>query len=91
MKENLVCENVVKKYNYRYYLVESICRIENLGGVKRYGMKIESYDLQNNLVDTKTILDIFGSKEKMIKGISILKKLEVTPLTLEDIVIDNIY
>ena len=91
MNEMLICENVIQKYNYKYYLVESECNIENLGNTTRYGMKVESYDIDNNLVDTKTIFDIFGSRDKMLKGISILKKLEVTPVTLEDIIIDNIY
>lgn len=91
MNENLICENVVQKYNYKYYLIESECDIENLGNIKRYGMKVESYDVNNNLIDTKTIVDIFGNKDKMIKGIGILKKLEVTPVTLEDVIIDNIY
>lgn len=91
MNEELVCENVVKKYNYKYYLIESECNIDALGSIKRYGMKVESYDINNNLVDAKTIYDIFGNKEKMIKGINILKRLEVTPITLEDVIIDNIY
>lgn len=91
MNENLVFENVVQKYNYKYYLIESICNIESLGSVKRYGIKVESYDTNNNLVDTKTVKDIFGSKEKMLKGIKVLKNLEVTPITLEDVILDNIY
>ena len=91
MNEDLICENMVQKYCYKYYLVESKCNIETVGYVKRYGMKVESYDVNRNLIDTKTIVDIFGSKEKMIKGIGILKKLEVTPVTLEDVIIDNIY
>ena len=91
MNEDLVFENVIQKYNYKYYLVESMCNVESLGSIKRYGIKVESYDTNNNLVDTKTVADIFGSKEKMIKGINVLKKLEVTPITLEDVVIDNIY
>lgn len=91
MKENLLYENVVQKYSYKYYLIESTDNIESISDSKRYGMKIESYDEQNNLIDTKTVKDIFGSKSKMIKGISILKKLEVTPVTLEDVIIDNIY
>ena len=91
MNENLICENVVQMYSYKYYLVESQCDIKTLGNIKRYGMKVESYDINKNLIDTKTIVDIFGSKEKMIKGIGILKKLEVTPVTLEDVIIDNIY
>ncbi len=91
MNEKFVCENVVKKYNYKYYLIESECNIDTLGSIKRYGMKVESYDVNNNLVDAKTVYDIFGNKEKMIKGINILKRLEVTPITLEDVIIDNIY
>lgn len=91
MNQNLICENVVQQYRYKYYLIESECKIDTLGNIKRYGMKVESYNENNELSDTKTIEDIFGSKEKMIKGINILKKLEVTPLTLEDIIIDNIY
>ena len=91
MNEDLICESIVQKYSYKYYLVESDCNIETLGSIKRYGIKVESYDTCNNLIDAKTIVDIFGSKEKMIKGIGILKKLEVTPVTLEDIIIDNIY
>lgn len=91
MNENLICENVVQKFKYKYYLVESECRIDANGNIKRYGMKVEAYDENNNLSDTKTIEDIFGSREKMIKGINILKRLEVTPLTLEDVIIDNIY
>ena len=91
MNEDLICENMVQKYCYKYYLVESKCNIETVGYVKRYGIKVESYDVNRNLVDTKTIADIFGSREKMVKGIGILKKLEVTPVTLEDVIIDNIY
>lgn len=91
MEQNLICENVVQKYSYKYYLVESECKIDIVGNMKRYGMKVEAYDENNELVDSKTIGDIFGSKEKMIKGINILKRLEVTPLTLEDVIIDNIY
>ena len=91
MNENLVFENVVQKYNYKYYSVESVCDVDTLGSIKRYGIKIESYDTNNNLIDTKTVADIFGSKEKMIKGINVLKKLEVTPITLEDVIVDNIY
>lgn len=91
MNKNLICENVVQKYRYKYYLIESECKIDAVGNIKRYGMKVEAYDENNELTDAKTIEDIFGSKEKMLKGINILKKLEVTPLTLEDIIIDNIY
>ena len=91
MNENLVCENVVKKYNYKYYLVESICNIEAIGNTKRYGIKIESYDADNNLIDSKTIIDIFGKKETMLRSIEIMSNLEVTPITLEDIIVDNIY
>lgn len=91
MIENLICENVVQKYSYKYYLIESECKIDIAGNSKRYGMKVEAYNEDNELIDTKTIEDIFGNREKMIKGINILKKLEVTPLTLEDIIIDNIY
>jgi len=91
MNEELVYENVVQKYSYKYYLIEAQCDIDTIGSIKRYGMKVESYDRDNNLVDTKTVSDIFGSKDKMLKGIGILKKLEVTPITLEDIIIDNIY
>lgn len=91
MNEELVYENVVQKYSYKYYLVESECNIDAIGNIKRYGMKVESYDVNNNLIDTKAVPDIFGSKDKMIKGIGILKRLEVTPVTLEDVIIDNIY
>lgn len=91
MNKNLICENAVQKYNYKYYLVETKCEIDAVGNTKRYGMKVEAYNENNELTDTKTIEDIFGSKEKMIKGINILRKLEVTPLTLEDVIIDNIY
>jgi len=91
MKEDLICENVVQRYRYKYYLIESRSNKEVIHDNKRYGMKIESYDANNNLIETKTIADIFGSKSKMIKGIGILKTLEVTPITLEDVIIDNIY
>jgi len=91
MNENFVGENVVKQCKYKYYLVESQCDLEILGDIKRYGMKVESYDVNGILMETKTIEDIFGSREKMLKGINILKKLEVTPVTLEDVIIDNIY
>lgn len=91
MNEKLVCENVVQKYSYKYYLVESEYNLESTGSIKMYGMKIDSYDLNSNLVDTKTVANILSNKEEMIKCIGILKRFEVTPVTLEDVIIDNIY
>ena len=90
MNEELICSNRIQDNKYNYYLVESTCNIEYVGEVLRYGIKINKYNLNNKIVDTKCIFDIFDSKSKMIKAIRILSKLEVTPITLEDIVVDNI-
>lgn len=91
MNEELICENNISCYKYSYYLIESVCDIDALGKVIRYGIKINCYDNSNRIVESKCVKDVFGNKNKMIKGIEILKRLEVTPVTLEDVIIDNIY
>ncbi len=87
MNEKIICENSILEYNFKYYLVEPLDNTNN----EMYGIKIDKYSADNELVDTKCIPNIFQSREKMIKAIRILNKLQVTPITLEDIVIDNIY
>ena len=42
-------------------------------------------------VSRNAIYRNFETKDKMIKAIRIINKLQVTPITLEDIVIDNVY
>ena len=91
MSEILICENTILGYKYKYFLIEKLCKIESVGTILRYGIKVKEYDVKGKLIDSKAICDIFGNKLKMIKAIGILKKLEVTPITLEDVVIDNIY
>lgn len=91
VSEILIGENTIEKNNYKYFLVEKACDIESVGVTTRYGVKVDSYNQNGKITDTRTISDVFGSKSKMIKAIEILKKLEVTPITLEDIIIDNIY
>lgn len=86
MNEKMICENRILEYNCKYYLIEPLNSID-----KRYGIKIDKYDNKNKLIDSKCIPSIFDSKEKMIKAIRILNKLQVTPITLEDVVMDNIY
>ena len=91
MNEELICSSTILNNKYEYYLVESNLNVECLGEIVRYGVKINNYNEDKKLVDTKCICDIFGSKPKMMKAIRILSKLQVTPITLEDVVIDNIY
>ncbi len=90
MSEEMIGESTILNCKYEYYLIKSICNIESIGNKLRYGIKVNSYDFNNNLVDTKCIFDIFGNKSKMIRVIKTLKRLQVTPVTLEDIIIDNI-
>ena len=90
MNEELICSNKILDNYYNYYLVESFCNIECLGKILRYGVKINKYNKNNKLIDTKCICDILGNKIKMIKTIRNLSRLKVTPITLEDVVIDNI-
>ena len=86
MSEEMICENNILEYNCKYYLIKPLNGMD-----VKYGIKIDKYNKDNKLVDSKCIPNIFDSKEKMIKGIRILNKLQVTPITLEDVVIDNIY
>ncbi len=91
MSEILICESNILENSYKYFLVEKVCDIESIGKSIRYGIKVNSYNKNGRITDTKTIYDVFGNKRKMIKAIDILMKLKVTPITLEDVVIDNIY
>lgn len=86
MNEQMICENNILEYNFKYYLIEPLNNID-----EKYGIKIDKYDVNRKLIDSKCIPSIFYSKEKMIKAIRILNKLQVTPITLEDVIIDNIY
>ena len=86
MNEQMICENNILEYNFKYYLIEPLNNID-----EKYGIKIDKYDVNRKLIDSKCIPSIFDSKEKMIKAIRILNKLQVTPITLEDVIIDNIY
>lgn len=90
MNEELICENRILNNNYKYYLTENTFNIESIGEKIRYGIKVNGYDCNNDLIDSKSVLDVFDSRIKMIKAICILKRLEVTPITLEDVIIDNI-
>lgn len=87
MNEQMICENNILEYSFKYYLIEPLNNIDK----KMYGIKIDKYNKDSRLVDTKCISSIFDSKDKMIKAIRLLNKLQVTPITLEDVVIDNIY
>lgn len=92
MNEMLICENNILDHKYRYYLVERLYKKnDKMHESFRYGIKIEKYNVNDEFVDSECIVNIFESKEKTIKAIRILNKLQVTPITLKDIVIDNIY
>ena len=92
MNETLIYQNKILDYNYKYYLVESSCSVnDNTKEILKYGIKIEKCNIADEIVDFKCMPNIFESREKMLKAIRILNKLKVTPITLEDIVIDNVY
>lgn len=92
MNEKLICENNILDYNYKYYLVKAPCNTDgNLNQNFKYGVKIDKYSVVGKIVDSKCVPHIFDTEEKMIKAIRIINKLQVTPITLEDIVIDNVY
>lgn len=92
MNENLICESSILENQYKYYLVECIGNINrDSSNTLRYGIRINKYNEAGEVVESKCVPNIFESKEKMIKGIRILNKLQVTPITLEDIVMDNVY
>ena len=92
MNEKLICENEILDDNYKYYLVGPASEERRMSNDDfKYGIKIDKYNSNGEIIESKCVQHIFESKEKMIKAIRILNKLQVTPITLEDIVMDNVY
>lgn len=86
MNEELISENNILEYKYRYYLVETASKLE-----LKFGVRIDQYNNGGKIVDSKCVPHIFETREKMIKAIRIMNKLQVTPITLEDVIKDNVY
>lgn len=89
--QECMMETLLKNYIYKYYLIEYSAFDKYLYKIIRtYGVKIQKLTKERIEVESKTINNISINKERVKKIIRLLNRFQVTPITLEDIVVDNI-
>ena len=88
MWQKCLFKTKINTFNCEYILVKS--EADNGSKYITYGIKINKCDRYGNLLETKKVQDIGADKDKVIQIIKLLKDFKVTPVTLEDVIMDRI-
>ena len=84
-------DSYIKDFKCKYYMVYSTKEFVDLGdSINVFGVRVDKISKSGKIIATTTVDDIGINENDVRQFISILRDGQVTPITLEDIIKDNI-
>ncbi len=80
-------ERYIKDFRCKYYILKRTERYLDDG--EMYGIMIEKLDLNGKVIESAVVNSVDNNEPKVRKLIAKLNKARVTPVTLNDIIVDG--